>query len=223
MSVDDYVTEDGTGLLQDLHVRDLLPPTGTAVKLLLILESPHAEELVERTPVVGGAGQSAIEYLLGRPGGSLGEYVDAMHAAGDFRVGVMNVSNVPLQRGAYDDDAGPLTPDQWEVIRVVRESPSWKVDGTMTPEANRIGLIVQAGLQSRISRLAFEPGARVALCGDVVQRFARGLTGLPGKPLKVYHPSRNQWMNNPDREEHKELRDLFLASTAPLPTLGGAR
>ncbi|ANJ25782.1 hypothetical protein ATC03_02410 [Agromyces aureus] len=129
---------------------------------------------------------------------------------------IMNVSNVPLQPEAYEDKAGPLTPDEWDLIRVVRDSMAWRVDGTLTPEANRIGNILLAGLQSRVGRVTFERGATVVVCGAFVQRFARGLTGLPGKPLKVYHPSRNLWKSNPDRDEHKELQKLFAKSTAPL-------
>lgn len=217
MSVDDYVTEDGSGPHNHAYVRDLLPPTGVPVKLLLILESPHLEEVVAGTPVVGGAGQSALEYLLGSATeGSLGEFVDAMHTAADYRVAVMNVSNVPLQPQAFDDDAGPLTPEEWKVIGVVRDSTAREVDGTMTPEANRIGTIIRDGLQRRVSRLVFESDAAVVLCGDFVQRFARTLTGLPGAPLKVSHPSRNLWLNNPDRDEHMAMRELFLASTTPL-------
>lgn len=217
MSIDDYVTENGNGSLKDAYVRDLLPPAGVPVKLLLILESPHLEEVAAGTPLVGGAGQGALEYLLGNAtGGSLGEFVDAMHAAGDYRVAVMNVSNVPLQQQAFDDGAGPLTPDEWKVISVVRDSPAWEVDGTMTPEANRIGTIIRDGLQGRVSRLEFESDAAVVLCGAFVQRFARRLTGLPGTPIKVFHPSRNLWLNNPDLDEHLALRKLFLASTTPV-------
>lgn len=217
MSLDDYVTEDGTGPLKGSYVRDLLPPANTAVQLLFILESPHSEEIQAGTPVVGGAGQSALEYLLGdASGGSLGEFVDAMHAAGDYRVAIMNVSNVPLQPDAYEDGAGPLTPNEWEVIRVVRDSTARRVDGTMTPEANRIRSILLDGLQDRVDLVSFEPGATAVACGDFVQRFSRWLTGLPGKPLKVYHPSRNLWLNNPDRDEHKELRQLFGAGTKPV-------
>ncbi|MGL4557968.1 MAG: hypothetical protein ACRCV5_10720 [Afipia sp.] len=216
MSLDNYVTEDGTGPLKDFYVRDLLPPAQTAVELLLILESPHTEEVKAGTPVVGGAGQSALDYLLGDTSGrSLGEFVDAMHAAGDYRVAIMNVSNVPLQPEAYEDGTGPLTPDEWEVIRVVRDSTAWRVDGTLTPEANRIGSILLDGLQDRVNLLSFEPGATAVACGDLAHRFSRWLTGLPGKPLKVYHPARNLWRNNPDRDQHMDLRRLFEASTSP--------
>jgi hypothetical protein len=87
VSIDDYVTEDGSRSLRDAYVRDLLPASGVPVKLLLIFESPHLEEVAAGTPVVGGAGQSALEYLLGNATrGSLGEFVDAMHTAGDYRV-----------------------------------------------------------------------------------------------------------------------------------------
>jgi hypothetical protein len=217
VNIDEYVTEDGYGSFKDAYVRDLLPPTGVPVRLLVILESPHLEEVEAGTPIVGGAGRSALEYLLGNAtGDSLGEFIDAMHTAGDYRVAVMNVSNVPLQPQAFDDDARPLTPDEWTVIDVVRMSTAWEVDSTMTPEANRVGIIIRDRLHARVSRLTFESDAAVVLCGDFVQRFARRLTGVPGRPLKVLHPSRNLWLANPDRDEHRALRKLFLASTTRL-------
>lgn len=220
MSVDDYLAEDGSGPSGAFRVADLVSRTGGVVSLLILLESPHVDELIERRPVVGSAGKSGLEFLLSaKTGESLGNFVKAKHDVGDWRIAIMNVSIVPLQKKAFVGRTPPsVSPAEWEVLRRVRTSKARSVDGTTSAPANRVSEILLTDLQARIDGLTFGAGAAVVAAGPCAQRFARGLQRLPAAPLNVHHPSYGNWMRHPKKAEHIQLRTLFGASITALPS-----
>lgn len=217
MSVKDYVSEAGRGIYHDCHVPDLVPTGPQLVKLLLILESPHVDELAAKTPVSGEAGMTALEYLLpARPTESLGGYVRAKHDAGDFRVGILNVSNVPLQEQAFDDGGTKptLSARDWLVIERIRMSTARSVTGTQCAEANAAGGILLRGLEARVDALTLDADCVVVPCGRFAQRFTRELRRLPvTAPLEVLHPSRRQWLNHANHPSLLALQELFVRNT----------
>lgn len=221
MDVDEYVAEDGSGPNKAAHIPDLVSHTGEKVSLLIVLESPHIDELKARLPVVGSAGRSGLEYLLSaNTGDSLGNYVSARHNAGDWRIAIMNVSNVPLQQNAFTRQTSPtLSPAEWEVLRRVRTSKAKAIDGTRSAAANQVSENILIGLQTRMKSLNFETGATVVAAGPCAQRFTRSLQGLPAATLNVHHPSYGNWLKHPKKAEHVQLRDLFsenaMSSASP--------
>jgi len=217
MSVKDYVSEADNGSFQDCHVPDLVPRGAQLVKLLLILESPHVDELATKTPVSGKAGTAALQYLLSAHSGErLGSYVRAKHDAGDYRVGILNVSNVPLQKKALDSSGikSALSVHDWTVIRRVRTSSARSLMGTRCAEANAARGILLRGLQRRVDALNLDADCVVVPCGAFARRFVRELHRLPGAaPLEVLHPSRRQWLNNGSHPNLLTLRELFAQHT----------
>lgn len=211
MTVDDYVAEDGRGIYSAAHVPDLVPRGQTDVGLLLVLESPHVEELRAGTPVVGVAGRSALKFLApSRNGESLGSFVKSRHAVGDYRIAVMNVSNVPLQKAAFAGRVEPgLVTGDWDALWRVRTSSARTVDGTQSLAANRLGVALLAGLQARFDALTLTPSSSVVAAGGCSHRFTRALTGLQSAPLEVFHPSYGLWWRHPNRPAHTRLRSLF--------------
>lgn len=217
MSVKKYVSETGRGSYRDFHVPDLVPPGTQHVKLLLILESPHVDELTAKAPVSGWAGFTALEYLLpAHPAESLGSYVRGKHYAGDFRIGILNVSNVPLQEQAFKTGGQKptLSARDWKVIERVRMSAAKFVTGTQCAEANAAGDILLRGLQARVDALTLDADCVVVPCGRFAQRFTRELCRLPvTTPLEVLHPSRRQWLNHPNHPSLLALHELFTRHT----------
>lgn len=211
MDANDYVAEDGSGSNQASHIPDLVSQTGEPVSLLILLESPHVEELEEGRPLVGSAGRSGLEYLLStKTGGSLGNYVQAQHDVGDWRIAIMNVSNVPLQKKAFARRTPPpLSAAEWEILRRVRTSRAKSVNGTTSALANEVSEKMLIGLQARIDRLKFATDGAFVAAGPCAQRFARGLQRLPTAPVDVHHPSYGNWIKHPNKTEHVELRGLF--------------
>lgn len=208
MSAIDYLSEDGSGVFGRWHVPDLVP-RDRGVALVFVFESPHVDELSARLPVVGAAGKSALRYLMADPPKdlSLGCFVQQRHEAGDHRIAIVNVSNVPMQAAAFVDAEKPdLGENDWTLIDKVRRSRARSVSSMRGPQARAVSEALGVGLGERLSEVPACPESRVVSAGAFAQRMvAAALPDLTA--LHVPHPSFNQW----HRVANQNLPDLVEA------------
>ena len=196
MSAIDYVREDGSGMYRQWHVRDLVP-SNRALELVFVFESPHVDELSVGLPVVGAAGKSALRYLA--PGQSrdlsLGRFVQEIHAAGDGRIAILNVSNVPMQAAAFVGVEAPeLEEGDWTKIGRVRRSKARSISSLRGSGERAIAETLVDGLRKRLSAVDLGVEGRVVAAGTFAQRaVAAAFPDLKPEPLRVPHPSFNQW------------------------------
>ncbi|KQV69685.1 hypothetical protein ASC64_07570 [Nocardioides sp. Root122] len=226
MSVTDYLSENGSGMYRQCYVPDLVP-SSRAVQLVFVFESPHVDELKARVPVAGAAGKSAFRFLLpGQPKQmSLGRFVQQSHAAGDDRIAILNVSNVPMQQAAFVDAETPdLGDGEWTLIEKIRRSRARSPSSMRGAEARAMSELLLAGFRHRLSDVADVADGfdgRVVAAGAFAQRMvAAAIPDLLPKPLRVPHPSFSQWhrtanQNSPDL---LAMRDRFRDRTIGCPT-----
>ena len=197
-------------------------------ELVLVFESPHVDELKARLPVVGTAGKSALRFLLSdQPRDlSLGRFVQQSHLAGDGRIAILNVSNVPMQAAAFAENEGPdLTWEEWALIEKVRRSRARSV----------------SSMRSRDPRRLRGPRRRFALSAFGVHRWLRGSSGRcryfrakdgcrcsargpSPRPLNVPHPSFNHWnrLGNENSPGLLDTRRRFESNNS-MPRTGRGR
>jgi hypothetical protein len=208
VSAIDYLSEDGSGMFGRWHVPDLVP-TDRGVDLVFVFESPHVDELSARLPVVGAAGKSALRYLMPDPPKdlSLGRFVQQRHDAGDHRIAILNVSNVPMQSAAFIDAEKPnLGESEWTLIEKVRRSRARSVSSMRGAQARAVSEALVVGLGKRLSEVGTCPEGRVVSAGAFAQRMvAAASPDLTS--LHVPHPSFNQW----HRGANQKLLDLLEA------------
>lgn len=194
MTVQAYLREDGSGEFADFLVGDLISAEGPLIEVLLVLESPHVDERRLGHPLAGSAGRAAQAFLARAPatGQSLGDEVARLQARRDFRVGILNVSRVPLQRRAMQSNS-VLSHDDWDQVEALRRSQAQvadRVKESLRPHAN----ILRMGLEQRVARLNIGPATTVAAAGKFAQMFWRSLLEPPACcVLEVPHPARGQW------------------------------
>ena len=215
MSVTDYLSENGSGVYGRWHVPDLVP-SSSAVELVFVFESPHVDELKTGLPVAGAAGKSALRFLLpGQPKElSLGRFVQQSHAVGDDRIAILNVSNVPMQEAAFvvDSEAPDLEEGEWTLIEKVRQSTARSLSSMRGAETRAISELLVDGLHHRLSGVATGSEGRVVAAGAFAQRMvAAAFPDLRPRPLRVPHPSFNQWhrMANQKSPDLIATRDRF--------------
>lgn len=210
MSAIDYLSEDGSGTYRRWHVPDLVPSNGAA-ELVFVFESPHVDELKTRLPVAGAAGKSALRFLLPNQAKdlSLGRFVQQSHAAGDDRIAILNVSNVPMQAAAFVDIEAPdLGEGEWALIERVRRSRARSMSSMRGAGTQAISEVLVDGLRKRLSGVAPGFEGRVVAAGNFAQRVvAAAFPDLTPDPLRVPHPSFNQW----NRMANQNLPDLVEA------------
>lgn len=204
MNVTDYLSE----IHQQWHVPDLVAPSGTA-ELVFVFESPHVEELKARLPVAGAAGKSALRFLLpGAPQGmSLGRFVHQRQEAGDDRIAIVNVSNVPMQKAAFVESEPPdIGEGEWTLIRRVRQSTARSVSAMRVAETRAVSEHLVDGLRHRLSRIDTGSDGRVVAAGAFAQRMvAAAFPDLRPGPFHVPHPSFNNW----HKAANQNLPDLI--------------
>lgn len=194
VTVEAYLQETGVGAYADFLVPDLTGGHGSPVDLVMLLESPHVDELHARHPLAGRAGRDALAFLAGNVDAdrSRGEEVARRQKGGDFRVAIVNVSQVPLQRQAITT-ATPLDDKQWIPIEGLRRSRAREIQTLRAPRRQYAEYLL-ADLDRRIALLSISPATTVAAAGKFAQMFWRSLPSAPTCALlEVPHPARRQW------------------------------
>lgn len=79
---------------KEYHVKDTIPKN---MEVLFILESPHNEEIKQKLPLCGPTGELVTNFFKIKSQKPFGELVSDNMNKGSARIGIMNVSKVPLQ------------------------------------------------------------------------------------------------------------------------------
>ncbi|WP_422559921.1 hypothetical protein [Gordonia sp. (in: high G+C Gram-positive bacteria)] len=220
MTVVDYLREDGSGGYAECRVPDVVLGDGAGTELIFIFESPHVEELKARVPVVGASGRDALRFLQRdrTQEGRLGFFVQQQHSAGNGRVAIMNVCNVALQAAAFGDGGAPdLGCEGWALIERVRKSSARSISSMRSGDAKAVAEVIVKGLRDRLEALAAGNDRRVVAAGAFAQGMVAALPdGLIDDPLRVPHPSFNQWnrVTNQELPDMVEMRRLFVKAVA---------
>lgn len=214
MTIQSYLQETGTGPSAHLFVPDLVGRQGASVDLVLLLESPHIDEVQAKHPLAGRAGREALAFLSETrdSGRSLGEEISQRQRNGDFRVAILNVSRVPLQPQAVTG-SDPLRAEDWAQLERLRGSGAKQVGRLRTRRQYAESLL--DNLASRLALLDLGPGTTVAPTGRFAQMFWRSLPATPSALLEVPHPARHQWARaGEDAAEALDvLRDRYVAAS----------
>lgn len=212
MTLDQYLQENGTGSFKNFRVPDLIPGNGGQVEALLVMESPHIDELRTGLPLAGDAGQRALAFLLptGRPPEALGPYVSTLHARDDVRIGILNACPVPLQSRAFTRHrlAPVLSQSDWALLEEVRSHRASTIAALPTPTVKRANILLLPGLQSRMASVNLSPNAMIFIAGNFVHRTWASLVAPPKRRvLSIPHPSNGWW----SRTEQQLFTDNLAA------------
>lgn len=210
-----YLQENGTGAFRTFRVPDLCPQKSQVIELLIILESPHADEIAQGFPVSGQAGKDALRFLKAPVSTThaLGPFVASIHATGDGRVAIMNVSEVPLQKAAFAHQASPpgVALADWDLLARVRNRKAKSVDAIRDISTRDVHALLLPAFQARLDALHFSASATVVPAGGFAQRFWNSISVAPNvSMLQVPHPSRRLW----DRASGQNFRNLQRLRTS---------
>lgn len=200
--------------LKPFLVPDLPVEGGERVKAILVLESPHRQEVVDSRPLSGKSGKSVAEkireYMPNARGisGAIGKLV----AEGDSHVswlGIVNACRLPLQAEAYSGAQS----------KKCRRCPAWsecipwvrKIQKRRVNERKEAAILLERAiaqdLQARMDRFVNGRRALLICCGETAQRIFES-TNVQNRARIAYapHPSNGLW----SREEYRDgIRKIF--------------
>lgn len=158
---------------QEHFVPDVLLPTSS---LIFILESPHVQELKFGAPVCGASGATMSKHLFGQQYAKfpLGRLVktnaeEEKHRPRFDRIGLLNVSNVPLQAAAYLNKELIRENSVWmQAMEHVRSSNQTTIfrDAAM----NEVQEVLVDSLRQKLSLLSHR-SCTIVPCGRFAQKF----------------------------------------------------
>ena len=185
------------------------------VKVILLCESPHTSEVCKGYPLAGDSGKDVTRVLsrwMPEHYGfnqesipSIGELVAEQNPCVSW-LGVMNVSELPFQDGAYCCRADCRSCSQWGVyissMQYLRKKPGVKCPNDDRRRALRCAIVKD--LRTRLQALATHLGERrsdilLVCCGDVAKQYysqsEENGYRYPWPAFYAPHPSRHQWMH----------------------------
>lgn len=203
------------GLYGGFYVPDILLPTSSCI---FVLESPHVEELKYGAPVSGNSGRTMSKHIFGPdyarfPLGQLvkknaDERLDRPRLNG---IGLLNVSNIPLQKAAYGKTDFPEDTNLWlEAMGTLRTSNQKSTFSSSHTESVQSYFI--ENLKTKLHALQDRPITLIP-CGRFAQKFVR-LADVRNQSWRVIddvpHPSYNSW----DREQYRlQVHSVIRAVT----------
>jgi hypothetical protein len=185
-------------LLKHYGVPDIILPTS---RCIFILESPHIQELRYGAPVSGSSGATMTRHLFGEryarfPLGLLVKKNadEQKHRPSLDRIGLMNVSNIPMQGAAYRQAEVHKRYGEWlQALEYVRSNNQKDVYGDERLDAVQEVLVEE--LREKLMALQERPCVIVP-CGRFAQKSFR-LAAVRSEVwqviLDVPHPSYNSW------------------------------
>jgi len=205
----DYIVPDAprSSRRMDFAVNDVIgaPP----LEMVFLFESPHVTELCTGIPVTGNAGSYAMSILCPTATQSLGFWVNKHPNA---KIAILNVSPVPLQKGAYRNRE--VLPDvnesEWTILE------SFRRDGKHTrPPKQAIFETLYNGLADRVKALKMARECMFITCGNFATIFGQELSTrgvldkLANDPVCVYYPAYGAWNRKGSDERVKNLVDVI--------------
>lgn len=187
-----------TALRVQHTVPDIVLPTSTCI---FILESPHVQELKYGAPVAGSSGLTMSRHLFGDRYGRFPLGLLVKQNAGEQtnrprlnRIGLLNVSNVPLQRTAYHDPAVVSAHAGWlhamEHVRANNQTDTYRDMAQMAVQD-----ALATALRTKLEALR-QRTCTLIPCGRFAQKFFR-LAAVQSSNWTVIHdvphPSYNSW------------------------------
>lgn len=202
-------------LSEKYSVNPIIPERAT---FIFILESPHIQELKHSAPVAGSSGKTMASVLLDRAVEKpLGILVKENVAAGFpdkwlNPIGIVNVSNIPLQKKAYDIHDVERYERFFHLLEKLRTSNERIV--YTSQEMNDLQRAILERFDEQLKRLI---GRKCTLvpCGRFAQKFLR-LSGIKADEWTIIsdvpHPSYNSWNQTRYKQKIAELKQAFTKS-----------
>ena len=213
MSLEDYLKENGKGKFKDFYVPNLIPQ-GT-VRLVLITESPHTDELEAKHPLAGRSGKAALE-LLGKPEGSLGAWVKKLHSQDKSEIALLNVSQVPLQKKAFAYRASPsLSSNDWKILDRLQENKTL-VERMRAGDCKDACILLAKQFEVSISTLPTSCDTEYYIAGKFAWKFWQSIqeNSQRNNAFEIPHPARNRWKKTTEYAANlRKLRNAFIQAT----------
>lgn len=165
----------------------------------MLFESPQWKEVLARHPLAGSSGRRVLEAFCTTnetPPYTLGEVLGLAQFPFLRRLGVMNVSRLPLKKGSYPYSVRRQLPScLLPSFKVVREDPEVRPDRRW-PRNRYFAGLVQSDLEARVERIRCRLGennVKFVTCGDVAKFHLCRVSQVQASRELTHPAERSRW------------------------------
>lgn len=152
------------------------------MRVLLILESPHRDELEGALPANGKTGRAISRVILGREDVSFSQLVRhpsvsaSLNCRDVTHIGIMNISTFPLQRASYTEQFKEIVPSNIAVFERVKndleKEKRTKKKEFMDPDMERAQKSIYGDFKRRLGYcVARSESLTLVPCGHFARYF----------------------------------------------------
>lgn len=181
-------------------------------RVLFVLESPHVDELIHKSPVSGSSGKSMTKTLFPYQNQALGI---KLKSEPEHIIGIMNICSVPMQEAAYNDkkvielynsnNESVGANSFFNVLENIREKPKTNYNNI---ETNELQNAILDDFREEMRKLENQP-LLIIPCGKTASEFfsMAGVTSTNWTILSgIPHPSFNSWHRNTNKSLIHSMR-----------------
>ncbi|MBF0350495.1 MAG: hypothetical protein HQM11_05660 [SAR324 cluster bacterium] len=193
-------------------------------RVILVLESPHTQEVKQGFPLAGNSGKEVSKLLdklifqqdspLNRP---VGAYISEKYPL--FQgIGLLNICPIPMQTVCYDPVLQERYGSWLRCLAILRGAPSSKK--RKDPQLQTLETMILADLKERIEQAGSE--TLLIPCGNVARAFL-DKAGIQTEMNLVPHPSFGQWSRAGNLKILQNMTDQIVkALNSPVSGAHGA-
>lgn len=184
--------------LGNIYVEDLLPDSG--LKFLLILESPHTDEINHKPkiPLAGNSGQTVYKALKKNAPRPMGLYVS--NNINNCKYGILNVCNLPMQQTEQpkDNEEKNYTTYNDDLEIILKSMINSKTLNYTDENKIKLTNIIYDHFSFRLNIILNKyPDATIVICGKFADKFFNlykiNNPQLQNAFIELPHPSKYDW------------------------------
>ncbi|MGV8907208.1 MAG: hypothetical protein ACOH15_11480 [Acetobacterium sp.] len=188
------------------------------LEYLFVLESPHNDEITEGYPVAGASGEDMVKCLFEnkQEEWTLGKLVYDGVNEWSKKIGIMNVSRVPLQKTKLIEDETEFV-EMFELLSNYRNSKT-PMGNFQKKEYKEYREVINESFKKRLKGIKNRVGINIVICGNFAKRHYDYIKKT-NEDIKfkeeffVPHPSRHQWLKLGNLQKLKDAINQSVINT----------
>ncbi|MEA1893365.1 MAG: hypothetical protein U9N33_11750 [Campylobacterota bacterium] len=176
---------------------------------IFVLESPHVDEVKNAYPVAGKSGKDMSKILIQDINLKHQPFGKLIYEREIQKFGILNISNIPLQKTAYDLNDTDIS--SLHVESIFKDFALFRQNPSLRKKDCRVNNLIKLFQEDFTKRLSPHKDKKIVLCGGFVHKIFHDIFKSDDfkEIIEVPHPSFNNWSKAKYRQKIEKLLEFI--------------
>lgn len=176
---------------------------------IFVLESPHVDEVKNGYPVAGKSGKDMSKILIQDINLKHQPFGKLIYEREIQKFGILNISNIPLQKTAYDLNDTDIS--SLHVEPIFKDFALFRQNPSLRKKDCRVNNLIKLFQEDFTKRLSPHKDKKIVLCGGFVHKIFHDIFKSDDfkEIIEVPHPSFNNWSKAKYRQKIEKLLEFI--------------